>query len=513
MERRSLSVTDRKQDRMSDFDLPSTLPATSSSSRVSYARLYSFALLLGLSLLQLVPQFSCLSSFRSITTGSFTNESSADSSLATKRIKQTTADDSSAPFSHDPKHEFNYTAFWQQAMKAAHKSLEEESTLPPSPCPKVYVYDLPDSLIDHSKKQKEGFGGKAKLKGDRDKKLYGGLLYETDQYAFPSILETRLRESNMCRTLDPNEADLFYAPVLPAPKPGKYWNATCSAISAETVKNALVHLNASNACKHFFAVGKGHYNAAQCVGWYSHPIPSLRSVQRLSYTHYIFQVNEHGAHEYVPNDATKKEYPNLYSVPYPSSLHFSSSKTEMKHFQEARHVLMSFIGKDSHGDVEVRQRISKSCREYKSDQVCEYIERFKPTLATNKGKATFCLEPAGDSPWRKSISDSITFGCIPVLFSELTDNVTPWFWKDWKDRARVLVPRDDFVAGRIDLKKLLQSIPPELLSLMKKTLKDKARRFQYSIDEDPEDGIRITLDNLHRIAKDMERQGVCGYKA
>jgi hypothetical protein len=46
---------------------------------------------------------------------------------------------------------------------------------------------------------------------------------------------------------------------------------------------------------------------------------------------------------------------------------------------------------------------------------------------------------------------------------------------------------------------------------MKKTLNDKARRFQYSIDEDPEDGIRITLDNLHRIAKDMERQGVCGY--
>jgi hypothetical protein len=91
--------------------------------------------------------------------------------------------------------------------------------------------------------------------------------------------------------------------------------------------------------------------------------------------------------------------------------------------------------------------------------------------------------------------------------------VTPWFWKDWKDRARVLVPRDDFVAGRIDLKKLLQNIPLELLSLMKKTLKDKARRFQYSIDEDPEDGIRITLDNLHRLAKDMERQGVCGYKA
>ena len=131
--------------------------------------------------------------------------------------------------------------------------------------------------------------------------------------------------------------------------------------------------------------------------------------------------------------------------------------------------------------------------------------------ATSKSKSTFCLEPAGDSPWRKSLADSITFGCIPVLFSELTDDVAPWFWKDWKARARVLVPREEFIAGRIDLKKLLQSIPPQLLKVMQTTLKEKSRRFQYSVDDDHEDGIRITLENLHREVLDRKQRGICGY--
>jgi hypothetical protein len=121
------------------------------------------------------------------------------------------------------------------------------------------------------------------------------------------------------------------------------------------------------------------------------------------------------------------------------------------------------------------------------------------------------LEPAGDTPGRKSLSDSIAFGCIPVLFSQLSDDVAPWHWASWKDRARVLVPRDEFVSGRIDLKVLLQSMPPELLALMKRTLKEKARQFQYSLDDDQEDGVRAILDNLHLSVQDKIQRGVCGY--
>lgn len=152
------------------------------------------------------------------------------------------------------------------------------------------------------------------------------------------------------------------------------------------------------------------------------------------------------------------------------------------------------------------------CDEYNNSNVCDYQVKFDlKNNPTAKSKAVFCLEPAGDTPTRKSIADSITFGCIPVLFSDLTDNVAPWFWLDWKDRARVLVPRREFVAGRIDLKKLLGSIPNDFLVLMQATLKAKARQFQYSVDDDQQDGVRIILDNLHREALRMEQHGMCGY--
>lgn len=411
--------------------------------------------------------------------------------------------------------EFNYTAFWQEAMIAAQASLasDRKNATSSMQCPKVYVYDLPWESID-SKKHPNKFGNPVDLTGFKDRKIFQGFLFKTNQYSFPSILEHKLRQSGMCRTLDPHQADLFFAPVLTRPKGNGEWNATCLQITGKMIRKKLSYLNSSNACRHFFAIGKGHTDVKLCDGWFSNPIRELKPFLRLAYSSYSYVVDSNGRHFYDVNDSTKLTHPNLYSVPYPSSLHFYANKT-CPHFLDTlktRSSLMSFIGKDNHGDILVRQRIHSLCDTYADVQICNYQVKFDlKTNPTDKSRAIFCLEPAGDTPTRKSIADSITFGCIPVLFSELTDNVVPWYWLDWKERARVLVPREDFVAGRIDLKTLLQSIPQELLKLMQKTLAEKARHFQYSIDDDPEDGIRITLDNLHRVALDMERRGVCGY--
>ena len=77
--------------------------------------------------------------------------------------------------------------------------------------------------------------------------------------------------------------------------------------------------------------------------------------------------------------------------------------------------------------------------------------------------------------------------------------------------ARVLVPREEYVSGRINLKALLQSVPPQLLQMYQKTLRENARKFQYSTDDDQHDGVRLLLDGLHRQAKCMEQSGTCGY--
>lgn len=404
--------------------------------------------------------------------------------------------------------EFDYTAYWERVTDAAYQSLAAEEKKEPTPCPKVYVYDLPSKLRDETDKSTT-FGGMVEKEG-----VFHGYLHKTHQYSFPSILEKRLRSSKQCRTLDPNEAELFFAPVFPASKSIEEYIESCKGVTGEAVRDGLPHLNSTNACRHFFVVGKGHVDVQHCEGWFSNPIPELKPFSRLAYSNYSFVLDSHGAHRYDKNDTTSSVYPNLASVPYPSSLHFQSKK-ELPHLTpkynaRKRNVLMSFVGKYNHGDIEVRERIHDLCLEYNNTKVCEFLPKYFAQKMP-KAKATFCLEPAGDTPGRKSLSDSITFGCIPVLFSELTDDVAPWFWLDWKDRGRVLVPREDFVAGRIDLKKLLQSIPKDLLKLMQSTLAEKVRRFQYSLDDDQDDGVRIILDNLHREALEKESRGVCGY--
>jgi len=167
-------------------------------------------------------------------------------------IQATTKEDTAKK---DHSHKFNYTAFWEDAMDAAFASLKTEETqaTSPSPCPKVYVYDLPGKLRDgpRTKTKKNTFGSKV------DNGRYRNYLYGTNQYALPSILEYRLRTSKQCRTDDPNEADLFYAPVLTKPKFGRAISNACHKINGKMVRDALPHLNATNACRHFFALGKG----------------------------------------------------------------------------------------------------------------------------------------------------------------------------------------------------------------------------------------------------------------
>jgi len=129
-------------------------------------------------------------------------------------------------------------------------------------------------------------------------------------------------------------------------------------------------LNSTNACRHFFAIGKGHTDTTFCDGSFSNPIRELKAFSQLAYSNYSLL--------YMLRVATittrNSKHPNLYSVPYPSSLHFQSSKV-VPYVPErrTRKVLMSFIGKENHGDTRVRQRIHKVCKKY-------YREEFQGRL-------------------------------------------------------------------------------------------------------------------------------------
>ena len=54
-------------------------------------------------------------------------------------------------------------------------------------------------------------------------------------------------------------------------------------------------------------------------------------------------------------------------------------------------------------------------------------------------RATFSLQPPGDDPARKGIIDSLTCGCIPVLFHPAQRRLWPYHWGAWANASSVLI--------------------------------------------------------------------------
>lgn len=192
------------------------------------------------------------------------------------------------------------------------------------------------------------------------------------------------------------------------------------------------------------------------------------------------------------------EFPNTFSVPFPSSVHARDSDTgPFTRFPwdngQPRRLSASFVG-TTHGDVHVRHRLQSQCELMGSR--CDFRGFAYGSSLRLKHESDFCLEAAGHTPFRKSLADSVGMGCIPMLFHPMTDNANDLLWADWKEAARVVVPRDKFISGQIDLPCLIDSVPQDLLSLMKQTLSKNARSFQISMHDDDADQVHRILVGL-----------------
>ena len=104
-----------------------------------------------------------------------------------------------------------------------------------------------------------------------------------------------------------------------------------------------------------------------------------------------------------------------------------------------------------------------------------------------KAQSLFCLEPLGDSPYRKSIWDSLSLGCIPVVFSVYSEITAPWHWGGWRNTSRVYVPEKVFLDDDFDLVDYLRAIPPGHVRSMQDTIAKHANAINIAVDDLPYD--------------------------
>ena len=448
--------------------------------------------------------------------------------------------------------QIDYSAFWARAWTEAQQAaarLNSQSAIAErrrrlAYFPKVYIYKLPAKLSEgwdpERATEPQVFGKRIRWDIDELWRRYADWwqsvsrerraelsknIRDTNHYGFTRAMLFRLVNSPRYRTTDPSKADLFFVPIFPLPKRGKVITSTCATVTPEEIQKSLPYLTEATAHKHLFVLSKEHYEGFNCKGWWAAPTGLFSRAMRLAYSTQqpeakrvddYYRDERLGGKHYLDMGCTNLFYekqcahlthPNLESVPYISNVHWPAkppdpvrSDTELAGRLRGppwsdpapRRFQMLFLGSQSHGDTRVRRLLWAMCSSYKDPKKC-LSQKYDLNSLMLKYMSTFCLEPAGDSPFRRSITDSIALGCIPVFFSSMQEDTYNWLWEDWRRIATVRVNRSSFLRGEIDLHSLLSSIPPELLKLMRSTIAQHARKFTVSMSDDPGDAIHHLL--------------------
>ena len=113
-------------------------------------------------------------------------------------------------------------------------------------------------------------------------------------------------------------------------------------------------------------------------------------------------------------------------------------------------------------------------------------------------RSVFSLQPAGDDPARQSIIQSLTVGCIPVLFHKAQRELWPLHWGSWVNASSVWLPAADIRSNRLNVLDALDAIPQSRVKFMQRTIRSQVHRMVYALHPPANqvDAFAILLDVL-----------------
>lgn len=156
----------------------------------------------------------------------------------------------------------------------------------------------------------------------------------------------------------------------------------------------------------------------------------------------------------------------------------------------------------------MRTKIKEVCSSNRVNKhTCHLVEGGDDCSYTAvKAQSVFCLEPGGDSPWRKSLYESLVSGCLPIIFSVYNLHVSPMHWASFARNVSVLIDPNAFVEGRVDLIQTIRSISSTDILAKQTLLSQHAHRLHYSIDDYPNDAFEIMMKGVYYQARVRQHQ-------
>jgi len=412
--------------------------------------------------------------------------------------------------------------------------------------PKVYVYELPaevtlDSGPDAAEKKgrnvvvrdcicegmDEGsdkefkciFGDRMKVNLNISEKERSSFeLQDMKQFQLGCIFHTSLQRWPR-RVYDPAEADLFFIPSFMNDGYSNINQTFCP--DADFLVQRLPYLNTATASRHFWM--------SPCSGWVGQVCDVFNSqsedrspAARLLAKTAKLALEDSSSSGSPDSDewlhgksliSTQQGPPraeNLHSIPYPSMLSgldassIGSWRKYVKSPVQREFVVSAVWG--FHGlasSVSLRANLTLECllQDVDVEAKCLFINLDRRDLTNTKillnayHRSTFCLQPPGDTPSRKGIIDSLTLGCIPVLFTKEQAKLWPWHVGHWEDVAVLLDGSVGNITG------YLYDIPKSEVQRLRANMADLMPRLLYSTPGNPVpgDALTTTLEEVWKL--------------
>lgn len=321
--------------------------------------------------------------------------------------------------------------------------------------------------------------------------------YRTDPFMLELVFHRRMLEYP-CLTSDPSHANAIYVPYYGGIDSLRYLfgpEVNSSFQHGLDLYDFLAHVDSPNIWSrnyghdHFLVMARPAWDFSQPL--YNDPIVFGTSFLELPEFYNVTALTLEG-----------RAYPwQEQAIPYPTSFHppnlafFESWVNRVR--RSRRNTLMLFAGGGGiSANPNIRRSIRLECENVTSmsangtgyQKLCEFVDcsngicehdpiRFmKPML-----QASFCLQPPGDTPSRRSTFDGILAGCIPVFFEDLSAKKQyGWHLPEEKyEEFSVTIPKEDVVFKGLKVFDVLTSIPRAQVRRMREKVLEMIPRVMY----------------------------------
>ncbi|KAJ1395206.1 Exostosin-like [Sesbania bispinosa] len=332
--------------------------------------------------------------------------------------------------------------------------------------------------------------------------------YRTDPSMLELIFHRRMLEYP-CLTEDPASADAIYLPYYAGFDALRYLYGPEYNSSAEHGLQLFYFLQEDNPSIWNRHMGHDHFLVMARPAWdFSQPLdndPPLWGTSFLELPHF-FNVTA------LTLEARALPWQE-HAVPYPTSFHPPNLALLDSWIQRVRRskrsALALFAGGGGYSATpNIRRSIRSECDNNSTgnssgyDKLCEAVDcsngvcehdpiRFmRPML-----QASFCLQPPGDTPTRRSTFDGILAGCIPVFFEDLSaKSQYSWHFPEKEFEAfSVFIPKEEVVFRGLRILDVLQRIPRTRVRRMREKVLEMIPRVVYR-KHNSSPGLRMKKD-------------------